>query len=566
MKTRAAIYVRVSRAYKKDDDRVTIEAQLADCESYCKKHGYSIVARYVDKDKYRAKGALVNPSGERKDRPGYRSMLAATKNNEFDVIIAWKEDRLYRGLYAALPLAEILDEKRSNLTVELVMETFDRQMLGIKAAIAKLELDNIRDRMLMGRKIRIERGEVPGGPVRYGYQKNDERRMVINEAEANIVRQVFDWYIMGENNMEIRRRLNASGALPRKNKIWPKATINNILTFEGYAVGEYKTTLRDEEFMIPCPTIISIGVWEKACEIRKQNKSYRGRNVKEDYLCRGMIVCPCGWKWTARTSHSNKKASKSKCGYYGCALKDHKPEHVHNNCPGTIGSQKLDNFVWNFVTNICKEPDIIQNAIDVKISMLQDEQGNIEDELVQLQNELDKFTDERQWIITTARKGAISEDDMSRQLAAVDLQALELRKKRSDKIATVAIQNQADRLKEWANQYIRNVANGLRVLTTDISDMSDAEINHLYETLAAHRYDKKFNGDKTAALNWSILEEKRRTVRMLISQVLVVKGEDGRKEIFPQLAFEVPEEFVSLVYNDQSLAYVEGAREFSDGD
>ncbi len=53
MTTGAAIYVRVSKAYKKaGETRVTIEEQLADCEAYCQQHGYVIVARYVDKDKY----------------------------------------------------------------------------------------------------------------------------------------------------------------------------------------------------------------------------------------------------------------------------------------------------------------------------------------------------------------------------------------------------------------------------------------------------------------------------------------------------------------------------------
>ena len=105
MNQKAAIYVRVSRAYKEGDERVTIAAQLADCEAYCQERGYLIVGRYIDKDKYRVKGALRNPSGERKDRPSYLSMLKAAHNFEFDIIVAWKEDRLYRGMYAALPLS-----------------------------------------------------------------------------------------------------------------------------------------------------------------------------------------------------------------------------------------------------------------------------------------------------------------------------------------------------------------------------------------------------------------------------------------------------------------------------
>lgn len=555
----AAIYVRVSRAYKEDDERVTIASQLSDCETYCQEHGYNIVARYIDKDKYRVKGALVNPSGARKDRPAYLAMLKAAYTGEFDIIVAWKEDRLYRGMYAALPLSEVLDEHRNDLKVELVKETFDRQMLGIKAAIAKLELDNIRDRMIMGRRARIERGEPPGGPVHYGYSKDEKMRIIINEPEARVVRQIFDWYTAGENGMEIRRRLNTAGIAPRKNKIWSKATIAKILNFEGYATGKNATKLDGEKFITPCPPIISISVWQKAIEVRKGNKKYRGRNVKEDYLCRGMVTCPCGWIWTVRTSHSKRQTGK--CGFYGCSRKDHQPENMQSDCPGTIGAKKLDEFVWAFVVTICKNPDIVRKAIDAKIANLEAELGDIESETEQIQRELSRLADERQWVITMARKSAITDDDMEKQLAAIDLQAMELRKKRDDKLAAILMQQQTDQLKEWADQYLKNLAGGLRVLETDISELSEIERLNLYNSLGANRFDEKYNHDKLASLRWAVLEEKRRNVRMLVSKVLLVKDPDGSKRIIPQLAFDIPHELASLVYGYQSLAYIEQVKE-----
>lgn len=97
-------------------------------------------------------------------------------------------------MYAAMPFAEVLDEMGKRLEVELVRETFDRKMLDIKAALGKIESDNIRERMLMGRRVRLERGEVPGGDqVRYGYHKVN-KRLEIDEAEAKVVRMVFEWY------------------------------------------------------------------------------------------------------------------------------------------------------------------------------------------------------------------------------------------------------------------------------------------------------------------------------------------------------------------------------------
>ena len=191
-------------------------------------------------------------------------------------------------------------------------------MLEIKAAMGKIELENIRERMIMGRRARLKRSKVPGGTIRYGYKKNTDHRLIINdddeeeeEEEAEIVRRVFKWYTQGETNMEIRRRLNAGDVPPRKSNLWSKMTIQNIITFEGYATGEYTTTLDGEVFTVPCPPIISMATWRKAQEVREGNKVYRGRNVKEDYLCCGMIVCPCGWKWGARTCQGGGNAAEA---------------------------------------------------------------------------------------------------------------------------------------------------------------------------------------------------------------------------------------------------------------
>ncbi|MFZ1756359.1 MAG: recombinase family protein, partial [Caldilineaceae bacterium] len=304
-KPQVVIYVRVSSERQAGEDRVSVESQIKECTDYCLERDYQIVGQYIDREKYRVKGKLVQPSGQRKDRPAYQAMLKGARNDEFSIIVAWKEDRLYRGMYAAMPLSELLDEKGNRLAVELVRETFDQKMLGIKAALGKIEVDNIRERMIMGRKARLERGEVPGGDqVKYGYKRVD-KQLEICEEEATVVRRIFDMYIAGDNSMAIRSRLNSEGIVPRRSKLWSKATIGKILTGEFYATGKILTTLDDEVFEIPCPTIIPMVVWKKAQAVRQGNKNIP-RNVKRDYLCLGLVYCACGWKCNVRTVRSNR--------------------------------------------------------------------------------------------------------------------------------------------------------------------------------------------------------------------------------------------------------------------
>jgi hypothetical protein len=240
------------------------------------------------------------------------------------------------------------------------------------------------------------------------------------------------------------------------------------------------------------------------------------------------------------------------------------PEQVHPDCPGTIGSKKLDAFVWNFITTLCENPDLIQRAIDQKIIALQADRKSIESDVEGTRRELNRLAEERQWVITSARKRIITEEDMQKQLAALQYQTNELDKALNDSLAGLAFQEQAIQLKAWADQYFRDIAKALHVLAADPAALSEEDRAMVFDTLEAGRFLDKFNGDALAALRWAILEEKRRTVRNLISHVLVIKGPGGEKIIIPQLAFAVPIEFASLVYDAQSLAYVENARQFAE--
>ena len=70
--------------------------------------GLDVVRVYRDTEKYRVGNKLVEPSGSRSDRPGLLAMLNDASKDEFDVILAWREDRLYRGLRFMLTVLETI--------------------------------------------------------------------------------------------------------------------------------------------------------------------------------------------------------------------------------------------------------------------------------------------------------------------------------------------------------------------------------------------------------------------------------------------------------------------------
>ena len=558
---RAAIYARVSSERQAADDRVSIDLQLSDCAALCAARGYGVVGRFVDCEKYRSKGKLVQPSGERKDRPQYSAMLAAARRGEFDVIIAWKEDRLYRGMYAAMPLSEILDELGKSLDVELVRETFDRKMLGVKAALGKIEVDNIRERMLMGRRGRLERGDVPGGDqVKYGYRR-ENRRLDIDKSEAEIVRLVFKMYIGGESIQTMRKRLDATGVPPRSGGLWSKATIQRIVSGDFYATGRMTTTLEEQQFVIECPVIISAETWKRVQEVKQRNREYsQPRYVKEDYLCAGLVYCGCGWKLQARTNgHSRHSRNQGKAykltGDYICQRPANQPESRPDNCAWSTGSQKVDEFVWNYVKRICTQPALVRNAIARKLAALAVEQESQDQEIERLEKALEKLMLERQWVITQARRGAITESDMDLQLGGLQVQEWSHERELSELRTTAAARQQVEAAQAYVTRYLDGLAIGLDTLDIDLNTLTDGQLAPITQEFGAWRYVDKFPGDVRKQTAWAILEEKRRIVRTLISRITIERTLESGRLITPILSLGVPVE--SLAYGDQSLAYIE---------
>ena len=84
MKTRAAIYVRVST------DRQTIENQVRELRQIAERRGWEVVHEYQD--------AGVSGARGRESRPGLDEMLKDAQRRRFDVVMAWAIDRLGRSL------------------------------------------------------------------------------------------------------------------------------------------------------------------------------------------------------------------------------------------------------------------------------------------------------------------------------------------------------------------------------------------------------------------------------------------------------------------------------------
>ena len=169
-------------------------------------------------------------------------MLKDAKLRQFDVIIAWKTDRLARGIYPCAALMEAIED--TGVTIETVAELFDRTTFEIRAVLGRIEVENIVQRTTMGREAMMKAGH-HHVKAAYGYDYDFKtHRWVINENEAGWVKQIFDWYVEGIASSKIARRLNAA-CLPTKlhSRLgWVEKTVSELVNQEFYAGRYYRNT------------------------------------------------------------------------------------------------------------------------------------------------------------------------------------------------------------------------------------------------------------------------------------------------------------------------------------
>src|SRR5882672_4596033 len=186
---RCAIYTRKSSEEGLDMEFNSLDAQRESCEAYAtsqRPEGWVLLP-----DRYDDGGV----SGGSLERPALRRLLADIERGLVDVVIVYKIDRLSRALMDFAKLVEVFD--RNDVTFVSVTQSFNtttsmgRLTLNILLSFAQFKREvigeRIRDKFAASRK----KGMWMGGFVPLGYEVKD-RKLVVNEVEAETVRQIFE--------------------------------------------------------------------------------------------------------------------------------------------------------------------------------------------------------------------------------------------------------------------------------------------------------------------------------------------------------------------------------------
>lgn len=274
------------------------------------------------------------------NRPAFQEMIQDIKDGKINKIIVYKLDRLTRSIKDLEEICTFLEE--NNCSLESMCEDINTSTANGKffirmlTILAQLEIERTSERTKFGMIGAVKKGHFVGrAPI--GYDKQD-KKLVINDIESEVIRRIFDLYIKGMAANAITKLLNEEKALNRK---WIPTLVDRILSNEIY-IGNYvhRKTISIEEsqtFIGVAPAIIEEEVFNIA-QVQKQ-KNLKNYKRKQTYIFMQSIKCPkCD---TIMGSCSSKSHTGEKHCYYHCAK-----------CNTRISEKKIEKQMINFLDDM----------------------------------------------------------------------------------------------------------------------------------------------------------------------------------------------------------------------
>ena len=200
---------------------------------FCQRKEYTEVVKLTDTDVSGGKLILERPAG---------SKLSEIKKG--DVIICAKHDRMFRSLKDAVnTISDWFELGVSIYFLNLGETPIDMKtphtkfMLYMMMATAELEKDTISERTVKNLKFRKESRKTYSAEV-FGYDNVGERgsngkiidgKLIPNEGEQFVIKQILRWHNGGLSLNGIARHLNDTNIPSKKGGRWSAKTVRDII-------------------------------------------------------------------------------------------------------------------------------------------------------------------------------------------------------------------------------------------------------------------------------------------------------------------------------------------------
>ena len=357
---RCAIYTRKSSEEGLAQDFNSLDAQREACEAYIKSQmheGWILVDKQYNDGGY---------SGGTMERPAFKKLLKDIENDEIDIVVVYKVDRLTRSLMDFSKIIDVFDKHETSfvsITQQFNTTTsMGRLTLNILLSFAQFEREvtgeRIRDKIAASKK----KGMWMGGRPPIGYKKED-KKLVIHKKEAQKVRMIFDKYLDLKSVPKLMHYLKENEIKTRTDKNFSKGQLYHLLANKVY-IG--KIIHKDKVYDGEHEAIISEEIFEEVQKLLYENKADKtcGTKCSSNSLLAGLIFDDKNSLMTPSHSNSHKRRYRY---YVSTALKNYNDNEV-----GTISkipAGEIEKFVVETTKEFLQDKGQIQKLVkDFKIS------------------------------------------------------------------------------------------------------------------------------------------------------------------------------------------------------
>jgi site-specific DNA recombinase len=387
-KARCAIYTRKSSEEGLEQAFNSLDAQREACAAFIlsqKLEGWTVVPTLYDDGGF---------SGGTMERPALKRLIADIEAGEIDVVVVYKVDRLTRALSDFAKLVEVFD--RRGVSFVSITQQFNtttsmgRLTLNVLLSFAQFEREvtgeRIRDKIAASKK----KGLWMGGMPPLGYDVKN-RKLVVNEAEARIVIDIYQRYLalksvhalrdeLADAGIKSKRRLRPDGA-EYGSQTLSRGALYLILQNRLYR-GEmaHKGNIYSGEH----PAIVDKPLWDEVQAVLAANRVERANGVRGRHpsLLTGMVFDERGERLTP--THAVKKGTRYRY-YVSTSLVTGAKSNRSNG--RRIPAGNLEGLVTERLRSFFADPAAILDSIDSE-SHSGAEQGQLIERSCQIAEEL----------------------------------------------------------------------------------------------------------------------------------------------------------------------------------
>ena len=429
---RVTFYARVSS--EKDEQLNSLDNQISYYREFIKKNAqWEFVEGYIDE-------GLSGMST--KKRENFHNMVSDAKAGLFDLIITKEITRFARNTLDSIQYTrDLLNSGVGVFFQNDNINTLDEDSelrLTIMSGIAQDELRKLSSRIKFGHQEAIKKNVVLGNSRIFGYRK-DNRRLVIDEKEAAMVRELFTLYATDQYSMkQIEEIFWEKGYRNNNGKRICHSTMSNTISnpkYKGYYVGN-KVKIVDmftkkQKFLPPeewvmfkdetgeiVPAIVSEELWEQANEVlKRRSRDVRSRQNQCNHpnLLTGKMYCThCGKLYYRKDSKDRKGNILSRWICSG------KINNGTDSCPSfTIYEEEIKEVLYELFRDTAEDAKrIIEEYTNLYTEMLA--KDNSDTDLQKLKDRLDLLSKKKSKLLEYNVSGQISDRDfveMNKQIS-----------------------------------------------------------------------------------------------------------------------------------------------------